>query len=155
MKILVFSDSHGSKQTMIDAVYDEAPDCIVHLGDHIRDAERLSECYPEVPMFCVPGNCDFTDNEPDFLVREIGGVRFFITHGHKYGVKADLTRLSYAALENDATVALFGHTHRPLLHKVFDRLVLFNPGSCSAGEGSYGIIHTDHGIPTFRIASVR
>lgn len=155
MKILVLSDSHGSMQTMIDAIFIEKPDCIIHLGDHIRDADRLSELYPQISMICVPGNCDYMDNGPGHLVRELDGVRFLITHGHKYGVKTDLTRLTYAAMEAEASVAVFGHTHRAVLHEFDDRLVLFNPGSCGAGEGSYGIIQTNHGVPTFLISSTR
>ena len=64
MKILVLSDSHGNISNMEAAVEREQPRMILHLGDCWRDAERLAERYPEIPMEHVPGNCDCRPEEP-------------------------------------------------------------------------------------------
>ena len=42
MRIVVFSDSHGSVEPMLHAVREEKPDLVLHLGDHARDAEALA-----------------------------------------------------------------------------------------------------------------
>ena len=55
MKILVLSDSHGNISNMEAAVEREQPRMILHLGDCWRDAERLAERYPDIPMEHVPG----------------------------------------------------------------------------------------------------
>ena len=41
MKILIFSDSHGYNVSMACAVEREAPDMVLHLGDHTDDAHEL------------------------------------------------------------------------------------------------------------------
>ena len=38
MKILVFSDSHRSRGDMIEAIDEQQPDQVIHLGDLITDA---------------------------------------------------------------------------------------------------------------------
>ena len=43
MKILIFSDSHGDVDIMRDIVEKEKPDMIIHLGDSIKDAEKLND----------------------------------------------------------------------------------------------------------------
>jgi len=35
------------------------PQVILHLGDCVRDAQRLEERYPDIPLLGVPGNCDY------------------------------------------------------------------------------------------------
>lgn len=42
LKILVLSDSHRAIGAMYDAAMLEDPDAIMHLGDHVSDAEELS-----------------------------------------------------------------------------------------------------------------
>ena len=42
MKVLVFSDSHGNTTNMITAIEQEAPDMVLHLGDHWEDVQELS-----------------------------------------------------------------------------------------------------------------
>ena len=51
MKILVFSDSHGDRQTMVLAAEAHRPDAIFHLGDCWRDAEELEYAFPDTPLF--------------------------------------------------------------------------------------------------------
>ena len=121
MKILAVSDSHGTLRYLEEAVEREQPNLIVHLGDRERDAQRLSEHYPQVPMLSVPGNCDHPfPGRQLTLLRELENVRVMITHGHPYGVKSGLLTIELAAREAGAGVEL---AHRlqerdygPLVH---------------------------------------
>ena len=82
MNILVLSDSHGNISNMEEAVEREKPDMILHLGDCWRDAERLAERYPDIPMEHVPGNCDCRPEEPAEKLLFLGDCRVLICHGH-------------------------------------------------------------------------
>ena len=143
MKLLVFSDSHRALGTMYDAVEREQPDAVLHLGDHLGDAEDLETAFPEVEFYCVPGNCDYFTVGPQSLTLELDGVRMFLTHGHLFGVKSGPERLALEARRVGAQIALFGHTHRALLEQREDGLWLMNPGACGAGRSEYGEIITD------------
>ena len=145
MKLLVFSDSHGELSHMCEAIDREHPDYVFHLGDHDRDAEDLGRLYPALPIVSVRGNCDYASDTPLVKLVPLGGFRFFLCHGHTYGVKGSLLRVSYAALEQKADVLLFGHTHEPWLEQYGDLLQL-NPGSCGYGyRPSFGRILIEQG----------
>lgn len=129
MKILVFSDSHGNTSFMEQAVQAEAPDQILHLGDVLRDARALAERFPQIPLTCVPGNCDgMGGSEPAERVVELEGKRILMMHGHTRGVKAGIGGAVWAGREAEADVVLFGHTHEPLCDRVGPMWVV-NPGS--------------------------
>ena len=147
MKILVLSDSHGVYRYMEEAVLREQPDQILHLGDRERDAEHLEEVFQEIPLVSVPGNCDFPmPQQPLSRLLEFDGVRVLMTHGHPYGVKSGLLSMELAAREAEADVAVFGHTHRAYCEQL-DGLWLMNPGACSGGRPSYGVISIENGQP--------
>lgn len=146
--MLVFSDSHGNYSKM-KAAAELHPDAkmIIFLGDGLRDADMLFERFSSIPHAAVKGNCDFSftygaETYLDEQTIDVDGVRIFLCHGHKYGVKSSPTNLWYRAREKEVNAALFGHTHDP-----YDRYVegihLFNPGSI--GQGSYGLINIDKG----------
>ena len=100
MKILIFSDSHGCIETMEAAVRRELPHMMVHLGDFWADGKQLHSLFPQIPMCQVAGNCDRYRWEPvqdQILIRPVGGVLFYMTHGHLHGVKQGLLRLRLAA----------------------------------------------------------
>ena len=144
MKLLVLSDSHKRMQYMYQAVEREKPDLIIHLGDHDRDAERLAEQYPEIPVWSVCGNCDYGTG-PERIVQDLEGVRIFATHGHTLMVKYGLLRATLAAKEEKANVLLFGHTHEALCdwHR---GLWYVNPGTCSgSGPVTYAVLELDRG----------
>lgn len=140
MKILVFSDSHGRLGLMLDAVEKERPQRVFFLGDCYRDGQALADAYPDIPMELVKGNCDW-NQAPDELIVEAGGVKFLLTHGHRYGVKSGTDRLARSAREKGVAVACFGHTHDRL--NMPDRgVLLFNPGTAGGvyNPASYGVI---------------
>ena len=57
MKILVLSDSHGNVDNMVQAVQQESPHMILHLGDCWRDGERLHEFFPDIPFHLRTKSC--------------------------------------------------------------------------------------------------
>ncbi len=145
MKILVFSDSHGRLGNMADAMEKERPRRVFFLGDNYQDGKLLSERYPEVPFDLVRGNCDFCAG-PDELVVEAEGVRFLLTHGHRYYVKSGTGRLADAARKAGAKMACFGHTHEAL-NQPEKGIWLFNPGTAGGvnNRAGYGVLIVENG----------
>lgn len=128
MKLLVLSDSHGEVEAMARAAELTRPDRILHLGDVMRDAEKLQRLFPDIPMEMVPGNCDLRPGEPAERLLFLEDKRVLMCHGHTYGVKQSLIQAGLAAEEKRLDLFLFGHTHKPL----WDwrgRTVFVNPGS--------------------------
>lgn len=144
-KILVLSDSHRDIEHMQAAVSLEKPDLIIHLGDHISDANKLTWQFPHIPMIAVPGNCDFS-SEQTVRIINIEGYHLMICHGHQYHVKSSLLSIEYAAKEKNADAVLFGHTHH-ICCDYHNGLLIFNPGSIGQppykGSNSYGILEID------------
>ena len=95
MKLLVFSDSHGNLENMVRTVERERPHMILHLGDGWRDARQLRDRFPEIPLYQVPGNCDFRSAEPPEQLLTVQGKRIFLCHGHTYGVKTSLLQAGF------------------------------------------------------------
>ena len=128
MKILVLSDSHGNVSNMAAAVEQSAPRMIFHLGDCWRDAEKLHDLFPDIPLEQVPGNCDYRTSEPAEMLLFVEDKRILLCHGHTYGVKQSLLTAGYAAEEQNLDLFLFGHTHRPLVDRR-GKTLFVNPGS--------------------------
>ena len=128
MKILVLSDSHGNVSNMAAAVEHTAPRMIFHLGDCWRDAEKLLDLFPDIPLEQVPGNCDYRSSEPAERLLCLEDKRILLCHGHTYGVKQSLLTAGYAAEEQNLDLFLFGHTHRPLVDRR-GKTLFVNPGS--------------------------
>lgn len=134
MKAAVFSDSHGQTVLMEETVRRVRPDAIIHLGDHERDADELRMKFPEIPLYSVCGNCDLMPMAPARAAVQLGPVKAFITHGHLYNVKyGSVDSLVYAAMEQGAQLAMFGHTHEALNIQVGGVTVL-NPGTAGKGR---------------------
>ena len=140
MNILVLSDSHGNISNMEEAVEREKPDMILQLGDCWRDAERLAERYPDIPMEHVPGNCDCRPEEPAEKLLFLGDCCVLICHGHTCGVKTSLLTAGLKAEQDHLDAFLFGHTHKPLVDKR-GRTLFLNPGTVGKGlRPTYGIL---------------
>ncbi len=134
MKAAVFSDTHGNTALMLEAVRRSRPDLLIHLGDYERDAEALRREFPQLPLYQVRGNCDLAGLCPLTDTVPLGPVKAFITHGHLYNVNwGRLDSLVYAAQEQGAKLALFGHTHQALYEEIGGVQVL-NPGSAGKGR---------------------
>lgn len=158
MTLLVLSDSHGRPDHVEEAIRRVRPDGILFAGDGLRDLTRVGDL--PCPLWAVSGNCDWSPslivNGRSVEAREeelitVEGVRILLIHGHKYGVKGNLLPATYRAMEREADVSVFGHTHTPVeLHllphdersliPVQKPLTLFNPGSIGSTEASFGTI---------------
>lgn len=149
MKILVVSDTHGNRQTLVKILEETGAEMLIHLGDEIDDA-LFMETIVALPVIKVPGNCDHRSAEPRELLKSIADRKFFITHGDQYKVKISLSKLVDKAKELKASVALFGHTHIPLIQKE-DGVLLINPGTLMSGSDSksYAILT----VTPFKVAA--
>lgn len=150
MFILLFSDSHGNVEDMKKTIesYENNVDIVIHLGDYVRDVNRLREEFPMLRIECVAGNNDWISSEPVEKVIELEGKKFFLTHGHTYNVKANTTKLVKRGNELKADVTLFGHTH--LTDEFFDnKMLVINPGSVGRPSiyqaSTYCELRIDHG----------
>ena len=148
MKILVMSDSHSALAFMCRCIEAVEPDAMIHLGDHYDDAEAISEEYPDIPMYHVPGNCDRYRCPPDVMEVQLvtlDRVRLFLTHGHLQKVKHYTSQLLADGRRARAHAVLYGHTHVPNCYQEPDGLWVLNPGSCGYYGGTVGLIETESG----------
>ena len=144
MNVLVFADSHGDVDVMEAVTARWKPDQVLHLGDHFSDMVKLHLRFPEIPMQGVRGNCD-APGSPESLRLTLGGKRLLMVHGHRHGVKEDLERLYFTALESKVDLVLFGHTHRAL-HEWEGEVEFLNPGSVGRGyPPSYALLRLGDG----------
>ena len=151
IRILVFSDSHGKTEYMEKTCENMVGvDYIIHLGDHSKDGEYLELIFPEKNHYYVRGNCDFMAPEPYEMSLEIEGFKFYITHGHEYGVKTNMASLVKYAKDNKFDCVLFGHTHIAICEKIGEILFL-NPGSARETAGVIEIESNEIKGCTFKI----
>ena len=158
MKILVFSDSHG-KSVNIQKALEMHSDAryLLHLGDGVADLDDID--LGDIKTYAVNGNFEdsffYTKNGLPFQCIDIEGKRIFMCHGHRQKVSYGLQNLCYNALENEADIALYGHTHVKYDKYIpFEQkgLHVFNPGSISLPkEGTaHGYIVIDNGEVEFK-----
>lgn len=142
MRIGVISDTHmviSSIERLEKEI--KGVDILIHLGDNVEDIATIKKYY-KGEIINVKGNCDFSEGVPSDRLIEVCGKKIFLTHGHRYGVKENLSRLRYKALETGADIVLYGHTHIAKID--FEEGIWYiNPGSASLprdGDRSYVII---------------
>lgn len=146
MLVLVISDNHGVTGRMADVISRVKPDLMVHLGDSQMSPGAL-QAMAQCPVELVAGNCDHSGGIPREKIIEIGGLRAFISHGDQYWVRSGPQYIQSVARKKGCQLAMYGHTHIPLLEQSSD-VVAFNPGSISVprqgdGIGTYGLIEID------------
>lgn len=150
MRILVFSDTHNSTDdciTLINKFKKFGLDMVLHAGDCNEDCEDLTYIFPDVPIYYVQGNNNFSKSVPYELEIDADGHKIFLTHGHNYRVKAEMEReyetLAEKAKSVGAEIAVFGHTHIPFC-AISHGIMMLNPGSIKYGS-TYGIIEIENG----------
>jgi hypothetical protein len=108
---------------------------ILHAGD-VGGRDVLIELATIAPVQAVYGNVDdlHTPELDAHRWLQYEGHRIHVSHGHEVGrPSADVLLRSYP----EADVLVFGHTHRPLVHREGNRLVI-NPGA--AGPKRFDIV---------------
>ena len=143
-KICVFSDSHGNSENMIQAIEMEKPDIVIHLGDGAGDMSDVHIQFPELTTYGVAGNCDGVSAMPVYRQIKVEKRRIFATHGHLFDVKnPSLMTLCTKAMEVDAHIVLFGHTHTMFSDRKLC-MDIMNPGTIGVGTNiSYGVLLID------------
>ena len=101
MKVLVVSDVHGRVTPLRWLLKNETADALFFLGDGLYDLDQAiaaNGAAPDYPIYRVRGNCDIGFDDPAEGLAPFGGVLFFYTHGHLFGVKSGYERIAeYAA----------------------------------------------------------
>lgn len=142
-RIVVVSDTHRNIDNCIrvlDSIINV--DMVIHLGDHVSDAEDISYIYPDIELVKIRGNNDFNFSAPHETVLEVDGIRIFCCHGHLYKNES----LFKIASEKNCQIILRGHTH---ISEIVTEggITLLNPGSISRPRDShcsYGIIEIEN-----------
>lgn len=165
MKCLIFSDTHGNDRLIYKALSDHKDaEVVFFLGDGLSDVAGVNFAAFNMTLVAVKGNCDFSAgryfNPPPRRVDEIElmGKRIVITHGDGQNAKYGTFGLEQLCEQMNADILLFGHTHQR--HEQYvdveekyrniaeykDKIAemknyyLFNPGSASGCDASYGIM---------------
>ena len=152
MKILVLSDSHKHTDYMLNAIYLESPDLILHLGDNSKDCDAIEDEFPNIMLRSVRGNCDYGFSGLAHDEFTLEGINFFMTHGHNFSVKTGLTALIRNAVDRNVDVLLFGHTHIPH-YSTFEGMMVINPGSIGLGK-SYAVLELENDEVSYELKSL-
>jgi hypothetical protein len=129
----VISDTHGLLRPDVHTAL-AGVELILHAGD-VGGDEILLELGLIAPVRAVYGNTDPVDL-PGLLPAidiSVGGVSIHVSHGHEVGSPTPQKLLE----RYSADVVVYGHTHRPLITRASERLVL-NPGA--AGPRRFDIM---------------
>ncbi len=134
IKIVVVSDSHGNPKA-IDKVFNTVKfDYLIFLGDGLSDLG----CYANLEnVLKVRGNCDFFSRTDDYLIKQLGGLKFFCCHGDAYGVKRGTQKIVSAGKLLNADVVIFGHTHK-FSYDIVEGMHVINCPSLNDSRGQEG-----------------
>lgn len=123
----LISDTHGLLRPSVHSAF-AGVHAILHAGD-IGGADILDELALIAPVRAVAGNTD-DPGDPSLtpsLVARYDGVEIHVSHGHELGSPTP-AKLAAAYRHN---VIVYGHTHRQLISRVGEQLVI-NPGAAGA-----------------------
>jgi putative phosphoesterase len=126
-RIGLVSDTHGMVRAELHTAL-RGVELILHAGD-VGGHDVLDELSLIAPVEAVLGNTDLP-GDPRLaaeIVREIGGLRIHVSHGHELGSPTPAKLLARYAED----VVVYGHTHRQLVTRAEGRLVV-NPGAAGA-----------------------
>lgn len=129
MKIAVAADTHGRIEGLKKQLVNDKPEHLFFAGDFLSDSRRLAH-HLGIKSDAVLGNCDGKAVGDWEKVIELAGKRFYIVHGHQFGVKGSLNTLFYRGQELGVDAVIFGHTHIACCEQAAGMWML-NPGSAS------------------------
>lgn len=148
-RLLIFSDTHTDVAEM-EKVINESKgiDRILHLGDHARDAKRLSMLTQRTILAVLGNNDRFDEDAPEERVVEVDSYSIYMTHGHLFSVSNRVDNLTMAAKTKGCSIALFGHSH-VFESGIRNGVLYLNPGAVfrPRGDGikSYAILTLEEG----------
>lgn len=126
MRILVLSDNHNKEIELDFNLYD----LVIHAGDRgIFKNENIKY---------VRGNCDLTGEKEIYF--SYNDKFIYVTHGDLYNVKYTYDRLVYRAMELNARLCIFGHTHNQCFFEE-NNIMFLNPGAYK--DGFYAVVTDD------------
>lgn len=146
MKIALVSDTHGYCKGLADSIKKQNAEYILHMGDGVAEAHQLRK-ETGLPTFVVAGNNDFATKEKAELFFVLEGIPVWMTHGHRYHVRHSRDQLAEAAMQKEAKIVLYGHTH-VFQDETIAGIRLINPGSTTIprdGEASFAILDLPEG----------
>ena len=128
----LISDTHGLvRASVFDAL--AGVELLLHAGD--VGAGVLDELRAIAPVHAVYGNTD-APGDPDLaesLELTLGGLTIHVSHGHELGRPTP----EKLAVAYPADVVVYGHTHRQLIKRIGQSLVV-NPGA--AGHRRFDLV---------------
>ncbi|HHX29090.1 MAG: metallophosphoesterase [Bacillota bacterium] len=157
MLIGVLSDTHGDLSRM-EACMAAMPDIelLLHAGDFYEDARKIGAS-SGLKVVAVTGNCDYMVKGPSEEMLVVGAKRVYVTHGHLYRVKRDLSLLVQRSRALGVDVTVFGHTHAPTVFRR-EGILFVNPGSPHSprhAEASCAVLEITRSGAKARICSLR
>ncbi len=156
IRVALFSDSHGIKKVMKDAIINHGPfDMLLHLGDGVKDGMAVAEEL-DIPFKWVCGNEDYGVKGKETVLLHLKHWSFLLFHGYHLELNPVQSKeiwqthykdIYHMAKKENASLVLFGHTHLPLLKKI-NNILLCNPGSPTlqyirSAVDSFAIINAD------------
>ena len=128
MLIGVLSDTHGDFRRIQYCVPTlREADMLIHAGDFFEDAQHIGDLL-RLRSIGVTGNCDYMVRGPSEEMLTLDNKRIYVTHGHLYRVKTELSSLIVRSKSLRAHVTVFGHTHTPTIFRK-EGILFLNPGS--------------------------
>lgn len=126
MKVLVVSDTHGSKKELQRVLkrHREEVDTVIHCGD----SELTSEDTILSGIHIVEGNVDMPGQFPAEVAVEVEGITIYAAHGHLLNVKSDIQPIAREAEKKGASLVCSGHSHIAAA-EVYQNRLFVNPGS--------------------------
>jgi putative phosphoesterase len=125
MVVGLISDTHSLvRREIFDAL--DGVELILHAGD-VGGRSVIDELATIAPVKAVLGNTDVPGEAGlvQSLDLKLDGVIVHVSHGHEVGGSPTVERL---LARYTADVIVYGHTHKPLVERVRNRLVV-NPGA--------------------------
>lgn len=135
--LVALSDTHSEADPQLTPHLREAiasADRLVHAGDFVTP--EVFDEFEELAgsVVAVHGNSDtrrLRNRLPETTTTAWNGKRFLVAHSHRH----DETSLSLLARQENADVIITGHTHRPTIRSLGERLHV-NPGSHAQPRGN-------------------
>ncbi|MDO4765292.1 MAG: metallophosphoesterase [Eubacteriales bacterium] len=146
MKLALISDTHGYCKGLSEQIKKQGVDYILHMGDGVHEAYQIRR-ETGLPTFVVKGNNDFTEDEKNDLFFVLEGIPIWMTHGHRYSVRYSRDSLLETALQKNAKIVLYGHTH-VFNDEEIAGIRFINPGSTTLprdGMASFAVLDLSSG----------